>query len=77
LWGSLIFLGGFLIAGYLAYEKYFNLAFKMTERPLFYFGLLAMIVGTQLFVAGFLGELLSRISADRNNYLIEEKIGLK
>jgi glycosyltransferase involved in cell wall biosynthesis len=77
LWGSLIFLGGFLIAGYLAYEKYFNLAFKMTERPLFYFGLLAMIVGTQLFVAGFLGELLSRNSADRNNYLIEEKIGLK
>ena len=77
LWGSLIFLGGFIIAGYLAYEKFFNLAFKMTERPLFFFGLLAMIIGTQLFVAGFLGELVSRSSADRNSYLIEEKLGIE
>ena len=77
LWGSLIFLGGFIIAGYLAYEKYFNLAFKMTERPLFFFGLLAMVIGTQLFAAGFLGELVSRSSYDRNNYLIEEKLGVK
>jgi glycosyltransferase involved in cell wall biosynthesis len=75
LWGSLIFLAGFVIAGYLAYEKFFNLAFKMTERPLFYFGLLAMVIGTQLFVAGFLGELVSRSSSDRNNYLIEQKLG--
>lgn len=77
LWGSLIFLGGFFIAGYLAYEKYFNLAFKMTERPLFYFGLLAMVLGTQLFVAGFLGELISRSAPDRNNYLIETNLGLE
>jgi glycosyltransferase involved in cell wall biosynthesis len=77
LWGSLIFISGFIIAGYLAYEKFFNQAFKMTERPLFFFGLLAMIVGTQLFVAGFLGEMVSRSSSDRNNYLIEEMIGLK
>ncbi|MEI6434224.1 MAG: glycosyltransferase family 2 protein [Bacteroidota bacterium] len=77
LWGSLIFLAGFIIAGYLTYEKFFNLAVKMTERPLFYFGLLAMVVGTQLFVAGFLGELISRNSSDRNHYLIEEKLGLK
>jgi glycosyltransferase involved in cell wall biosynthesis len=77
LWGSLIFLGGFVIAGYLAYDKYFNMAFKMTERPLFFFGLLAMVVGTQLFVAGFLGELVSRNSSDRNQYLIEQKLGVK
>ncbi|MEI7898504.1 MAG: glycosyltransferase family 2 protein [bacterium] len=77
LWGSLIFLGGFSIAGYLAYEKFFKLAFKMTERPLFFFGLLAMIIGTQLFVAGFLGELVSRSSSDRNSYLIEEKLGVE
>jgi glycosyltransferase involved in cell wall biosynthesis len=75
LWGSLIFLVGFIIAGYLAYEKFFNLAFKMTERPLFFFGLLAMVIGTQLFVAGFLGELVSRSSSDRNTYLIEQKLG--
>ncbi len=76
LWGSLIFLLGLIIAGYLAYEKYFYKAFKMTERPLFYFGLLAMVIGTQLFVAGFLGELVSRSSFDRNHYLIEEKLGV-
>ena len=77
LWGSLIFLGGFIIAGYLAYEKFFNLGVKMTERPLFFFGLLAMVIGTQLFVAGFLGELVSRSSSDRNHYLIEEKLGVE
>lgn len=76
LWGSLIFLGGFIIAGYLAYDKYINLSFKMTERPLFYFGLLAMVIGTQLFVAGFLGELVSRNSVDRNSYLIEKSLGI-
>jgi len=75
LWGSLIFLAGFLIAGYLAYSKFFLQAFRMTERPLFYFGLLAMVLGTQLFVAGFLGEMISRTGADRNHYLIEEKLG--
>lgn len=77
LWGSLIFLAGFIIAGYLAYEKFFNLAFRMTERPLFYFGLLAMVIGTQLFVAGFLGELVSRAAYDRNSYLVSEKLGLE
>ncbi len=76
-WGSLIFLAGFVIAGYLAYERIFNDVFRMTERPLFYFGLLAMVLGTQLFVAGFLGEMISRSSADRNTYLVEEKLGLE
>ena len=52
--GSLLFLAGFIIAGYLTYAKFFYQAFKMTERPLFYFGFLFMIMGTQLFVAGFL-----------------------
>jgi glycosyltransferase involved in cell wall biosynthesis len=75
--GSVIFLAGFVIAGYLAYAKYFYQAFKMTERPLFYFGLLAMIMGTQLFVAGFLGEMISRTAADKNQYLIERKLGLQ
>ncbi len=73
--GSLLFLGGFIIAGYLAYEKFFMQAFKMTERPLFFFGLLAMILGTQLFVAGFLGEMISRTAADKNQYLVERKLG--
>jgi glycosyltransferase involved in cell wall biosynthesis len=73
--GSVLFLAGFVIAGYLAYAKFFNQVFKMTDRPLFYFGLLAMIMGTQLFVAGFLGEMISRTSADKNQYLVERKLG--
>lgn len=76
LWGSLIFFAGFVIAGYLAYEKFFHQAFNMTDRPLFFFGLLAMVLGTQLFVAGFLGELVSRSAPDRNHYLIETQCGL-
>lgn len=75
LWGSLIFLAGFVIAGYLTYDRFMHQAFRMTERPLFYFGLLAMVLGTQLFVAGFLGEMISRNGADRNQYLIEQKLG--
>jgi glycosyltransferase involved in cell wall biosynthesis len=77
LWGTLIFAGGFIIAGYLAYAKYFMHSFKMTDRPLFYFGMLAMVLGTQLFVAGFLGEMISRTSPDRNNYLVEKKSGIE
>ncbi|MCX6250984.1 MAG: glycosyltransferase family 2 protein [Bacteroidetes bacterium] len=75
LWGSMLFFAGFIIAGYLAYGKIFMAEYKMTERPLFYFGLLAMILGTQLFVAGFLGELLSRFTNSRSSYLIEKKAG--
>lgn len=72
--GSLLFFTGFVIAAYLAYAKLFLAGYKMTERPLFYFGLLAMVLGTQLFVAGFLGELISRSSSDRNHYLVEEEL---
>ena len=74
--GSIFFMVGFIIAAYLTYEKLFNQVFRMTERPLFYFGLLCMVIGTQLFVGGFLGELISRVSPDRNNYHIAEKSNL-
>ncbi|MBV2247256.1 MAG: glycosyltransferase [Lentimicrobium sp.] len=72
--GSVLFLFGFVVAAYLAYAKIFMAGYKMTDRPLFYFGLLAMVLGTQLFLAGFLGELISRSSSDRNHYLVEEII---
>lgn len=71
--GTFSFTIGFFIAAYLAYAKYFLMEYKMTERPLFYFGLLAMILGTQLFLTGFLAELIARNSPERNNYLIEKK----
>jgi hypothetical protein len=77
LWGTLVFFGGFVIAAYLAYEKIFNEVYKMTDRPLFYFGLLAMMVGSQLFLAGFLGELLSRNSVNKNDYIIASFQGIK
>ncbi len=73
--GTALFLIGFIIACYLAYARIFMAGYKMTQRPLFYFGLLSMILGTQLFTAGFLGELISRSSHDRNKYLIEKRTG--
>ena len=71
--GSMLFAIGFIIAGYLAYAKIFLEEYRMTERPLFYLGLLAMIMGTQVFMGGFLGELITRNSSDRNHYLVEEE----
>ena len=73
--GSLLFLLGFVIAGILTYDKIFLFEYKMTERPLFYLGLLSMVMGTQLFLAGFLGEMISRNSSERNTYLIEKTVG--
>ena len=46
----------------------------VTEQPLFFVAILAVILGVQLFLAGFLGELINRNSADRNSYLIRNKI---
>jgi glycosyltransferase involved in cell wall biosynthesis len=47
---------------------------RITDTPYFYLALTAMIIGTQLFMAGFLGELFSRNSSERNKYLIEKKL---
>jgi len=74
--GTIIFFFGFVVACYLAYLKFGLGIVKMTDRPLFYFGLLAMIVGTQLFLTGFLAELIVRHSPDKNKYQIEKKVGL-
>jgi glycosyltransferase involved in cell wall biosynthesis len=76
LWGSFSFLLGFVIFTYLTLSKFFFDQTGMTQRPLFYFAIMAMIIGTQLFLAGFIGELISRNSSERNVYLIEEKKGL-
>ncbi len=73
--GSLIFFVGFVIAGYLAYTKFFLGVPHMTDRPLFYFGLLAMVLGSQLFLAGFLGELISRNNRSDRVYKIRETVG--
>lgn len=72
--GTVIFFLGFVVACYLAYLKFGQGMVKMTDRPLFYFGLLAMIIGTQLFLAGFIAELIVR-HAPKSKYQIEKKIG--
>ena len=77
LWGTVAFLFGFGVSVYLTISKFFFDKTGLTQRPLFFFAILAMIIGSQLFLAGFLGELISRSSAERNNYLIEEKTGLE
>jgi glycosyltransferase involved in cell wall biosynthesis len=74
LWGTLCFLFGFVVSVYLAFSKFFFDKTGLTQRPLFFFAIFAMIIGTQLFLAGFLGELISRNGAERNNYLIEDTI---
>jgi len=68
--GVLSFFAGFCITLYLTIAKFAFEQFRMTERPIFYLGLLAIVVGVQLFLAGFLAELVSRSAADRNDYLI-------
>ena len=77
LWGSIFFLIGSGISLYLIISKFLNpVNFALTNRPDFYLALTTLIVGVQLFLAGFIGELVSRNAAGRNSYLIEEKTGL-
>ena len=77
--GSLMFLIGMIsviIVGVSKlYAMYNGLPYRLvTDSPYFYLSLTAMIIGTQLFLAGFLGELISRNAPERNNYQIEKKI---
>ena len=74
--GTLFFLVGFGIILYLIIGKVMDPAKYVSNRPPFYISLTAMVIGTQLFLAGFVGELISRNSPTRNNYLIEKKSGL-
>jgi glycosyltransferase involved in cell wall biosynthesis len=77
--GSVMFLIGFIMAGYLGVRKllfvHHNLrAPLVTESPYFFIALTVMIIGSILFLTGFLGELVNRNSAERNNYLMRDKV---
>ena len=77
--GTIVFIIGFLAAAYLGVEKtwalYRGVPMRLiTDSPYFYIALTMMMIGTQLFLAGFLGDLISRNSAGRNEYQIEEKL---
>lgn len=75
LWGSLFFLVGLGISIYLIISKFIDPNFALTNRPGFYLALTSLVLGMQLFLAGFIGELISRNSASRNSYLVEKKSG--
>lgn len=76
LYGSLCFLVGFISSIYLIVLKLIHPNVGLTNSPLFFIALTAMVIGMQLFLAGFIGELIARNSADRNVYLIEKKLGI-
>lgn len=73
--GMLTFLAGFISVIYLIIARFSEGAnFGLTNKVTFYLALAAMVIGTQFFLAGFLGELVSRSAADRNHYLVEETL---
>lgn len=76
LWGTLSFLLGFGISIYLVIAKFLFTDYSLTNKPAFFLALAFMIIGTQLFLAGFLGELITRNASERNFYLINETLGL-
>lgn len=75
-WGAIMLFIGFCFALYLGIDKLFinETGRLITERPAFYIALTAMILGTQLFLAGFLGELILRTKKNTLNYSIKETI---
>jgi glycosyltransferase involved in cell wall biosynthesis len=76
--GSIMFVIGFLFAFYLGIDKLFiNTTGRLiTERPQFYLSLTAMLIGTQLFLAGFLGEIILRTKNNEERYKISEELGV-
>lgn len=78
LWGSMMFFLGFVAVIIVGVVKLYDMNHGnpyrlVTDSPYFFISLTLMILGTMLFLAGFLGELISRNSADRNHYRIEEE----
>lgn len=75
-WGAIMLFVGFCFALYLGIDKLFiNPTGRLiTDRPQFYIALTAMILGSQFFVAGFLGELVLKSKKGQKNYIIKEEI---
>jgi glycosyltransferase involved in cell wall biosynthesis len=79
--GSLMFLIGFIMAGFLGIKKLIFVSHHLraplvTTSPFFFIALTVMIIGSFLFLTGFLGELINRNSSERNNYLIKGKVNI-
>jgi glycosyltransferase involved in cell wall biosynthesis len=76
LYGTLSFIVGAFMFIYLIIAKLVSTEFALTNRPSFYIALTTMLIGMQLFLAGFVAELIARNSTERNSYLVEKKIGI-
>jgi glycosyltransferase involved in cell wall biosynthesis len=79
--GTIVFVLGFIAAAWLGAQKLYNLhhgikAILVTSSPYFYISLTLMIIGSLLFVTGFLAEMISRISIDRNQYSVSKTINI-
>lgn len=80
--GTMMFVLGFLSAAWLGVQKIYNLqhgikSILVTDSPYFFISLTLMIMGTILFVTGFLAEMLSRMSLDRNRYLVSKTVNIE
>lgn len=78
--GVLSFIIGSIMAMYLIGEKLYNISQglhyrNVTDNPMFFLALVAIIIGSQLFLAGFIGELFVKQTFKKDEYLIEEKTG--
>jgi hypothetical protein len=79
-WGTLYFIIGLVITAWLIGEKIYKIYYKMpvrdiVDQPLFFLALLSIVIGTQLFLAGFLGELISTGSGKEGDYIVAERSG--
>jgi glycosyltransferase involved in cell wall biosynthesis len=74
--GVLFFIIGFGILVYLSYLKIAEEVVRISDRPVFFFGIVTLIIGSQLFLTGFLAEMISRNAPHRNRYKIADLIGI-
>ncbi|MCX2745975.1 glycosyltransferase family 2 protein [Mangrovivirga sp. M17] len=81
--GTLSFMAGFFITCWVIFEKLYTVWFThkvaraVTDQPLFFLALIALVIGVQLFLAGFLGEMITQTDQYKNDYLISEKKGFE
>jgi glycosyltransferase involved in cell wall biosynthesis len=76
-WGTIFFIVGFFMSIYLIITRLINTGIGLSNRPPFFIALTIMIIGSQLFLTGFVAELISRNASQRNSYLIEKKEGIE
>ena len=83
-WGSLSFLLGFFFTAKILWDKIDSIYISkiplkrdVTQQPIFYLALVAVVLGTQLFLTGFIAELIARQSISKKEYLIIEKVGME